>query len=171
MCRSEDASVGFGGGLKALCLALVSTLIRSMLIKASLHVLPRPNRPRATKLFRGGGPPQKQSIPKKQNPWIFFWEAKTKMHTGSVLNHPRSPQNSFYVASPSHQSRLGKISPEAKCSLEKMSLAGRSRHDFLQKNTHRWGRNFGLEFFFSLCHWLSFAFLFIYFVNNTRSFV
>lgn len=34
------------------------------------------------------------------------------------------------IEHPPHQSRLGKIFPRSQCSLEKMSLVGRSRHDF-----------------------------------------
>lgn len=45
-----------------------------------------------------------------------------------------------------------------------MSLAGRSRHDFLtKKNTHRWGRNFKLGNFLSVFLWLSFS-LFVLFL-------
>lgn len=84
------------------------TLIRSLLIKASLHVLPRPNRPSTN--LRGD--------PKK-----------AKMKKVQVLT-PVVPLREHRASRP-HQSRLGKIFPEASVrSLEKMSLVGRSRHDF-----------------------------------------
>lgn len=107
-----------------------STLRRSVISKmATLHVLPRPNRP--TTNLTGGLP-----LPKKKR-------KKKKKEKAQTLNSAGPPSASLRNNSshPFHQSHQGKISQEASVHLRKcLSLAGL---DMTIK--HRRGRNFGLS--------------------------
>lgn len=88
------------------------TLKRSLLLKAALHVLPRQNRPR-TNLNRG---PFKNH---EKDPNIE--PCGTPERTQKKIPPPTQPPSSV-----SSRQDL----PRSQCSLEKMSLVGRSRHDY-----------------------------------------
>ena len=88
------------------------TLKRSLIFKAALHVLPRQNRP-GSNLNRG--PLRKKKKKKKERPnhWTQ-WD-------------PSASTEQFPIHPSSVSSRQDL--PRSQCSLEKMSLVGRSRHD------------------------------------------
>lgn len=99
---------------------------RSLILKAALHVLPRQNRP-STNLNRG---------PFKKN---------EKGPSIEPCGTPHRAQNNSPCPPSSVSSRQDL--PRSQCSLEKMSLVGRSRHDYKTQARE--------ELWFELSHSLS----------------
>lgn len=99
------------------------TLKRSMILKAALHVLPRQNRP-STNLNRGKN---------EKGPSI------------EPCGTPSASREQFPPPPSSVSSRQDL--PRSQCSLEKMSLVGRSRHDYKTQARE--------ELWFELSHSLS----------------
>lgn len=99
-----------------------STLRRSVILKmATLHVLPRPNRP--TTNLTGGLPLQKNKTKQKEKR-----KKKKKAQTLNSAGPPSASVEQFLPPLSSVSSRQDL--PRSQCSLEKMSLVGRSRHDY-----------------------------------------
>lgn len=121
---SSCANIGPFSGTFLQVLLSQYTLIRSLIIKAALHVLPRPNRP-STNL---------SGVPKKEN------------EQGPSIEPCGTPQRAQYDPPTPASVSSRQDFPRSQCSLEKMSLVGRSRHDFKTQARE--------ELWFELSHFL-----------------